>query len=101
MTVRYREFWGTDKRAALLETLDAEEALDAQYEQVKPVAANRFSFRPSKTEANYAAWPTIVELAEEEPISGLQEMRRGALMAYESDTLSDRMKAYFDKKVDW
>jgi len=43
----------------------------------------------------------VVELAEEEPISGLQEMRRGALMAYDKDTLRDRMTAYFDKKVDW
>ena len=53
MTVRYRDFWGTDKREALLKTLEDTETFDAQYEQVKPVSANRFSFRPSKTEANY------------------------------------------------
>ncbi|MGH9734210.1 MAG: type ISP restriction/modification enzyme [Candidatus Acidiferrales bacterium] len=101
VTVRYREFWGTDKRSALLKSLDAKETLNAQYQQVKPVAANRFSFRPSKTEANYAAWPAVVELAEEEPISGLQEMRRGALMSMDKESLSDRIKAYFDPKVDW
>ena len=101
LTVRYREFWGTDKREALLKSLDDKETLNAQYEQVKPAAENRFSLRPSKTEANYESWPAVVELAEEEPISGLQEMRRGALMAYESDTLRDRMKAYFDPKTDW
>jgi hypothetical protein len=50
---------------------------------VKPAAANRFSFRPSNTEVNYASWPAVVELAEEEPISGLHEMRRGALLAYD------------------
>ena len=43
----------------------------------------------------------MVELAEEEPISGLQEMRRGALMAYDKDTLHDRMTAYFDPEMDW
>lgn len=43
----------------------------------------------------------MVELAEEEPISGLQEMRRGALMAYDKETLRDRMTAYFDPKTDW
>lgn len=101
VTVRYREFWGTDKRAALLESIADKETLNAQYEQVKPAAADRFSLRPSKTEASYESWPAVVELAEEEPISGLQEMRRGALMAYESDTLRDRMKAYFDPKMDW
>lgn len=101
VTVRYREFWGTDKRVALLESLADKETLNAQYEQVKPAAADRFSLRLSKTEASYESWPAVVELAEEEPISGLQEMRRGALMAYESDTLCDRMKAYFDPKIDW
>lgn len=101
VTVRYREFWGTDKRASLLKSLADKESFDSQYEQLKPVAANRFSFRPSTTEADYESWPTVVELAEEEPISGLQEMRRGALMAYELETLRDRMMAYFDPEVDW
>lgn len=100
-TVRYREFWGTDKRALLVKSLADTETFDSQYEPVKPAAANRFSLRPSKTEAGYKLWPAVVELAEEEPISGLQEMRRGALMAYESDTLRDRMKVYFDKETDW
>ena len=101
LTVRYREFWGTDKRAALLKTLKNTENFDGQYEKVEPVAANRFSFRPSNTEVNYASWPAVVELAEEEPISGLQEMRRGALMAYDKETLRERMTAYFDAKTDW
>jgi hypothetical protein len=60
---------------------------------VKPVAENRFSLWPMKTEASYASWPAVVEFAEEEPFSGLREMRRGALMAYDSDTLFDRMAA--------
>jgi len=68
---------------------------------LKPASANQFSFRPSNTEVNYASWPAVVELAEEEPISGLQEMRRGALMAYDKETLRDRMTAYFDPKTDW
>jgi len=101
VTVRYREFWGTDKRAALLKTLENRENFDGQYEKVEPVAANRFSFRPSNTEVNYTSWPAVVELADEEPISGLQEMRRGALMAYDKDTLRDRMTTYFDPKTDW
>ena len=101
VTVRYREFWGTDKRAALLKTLENADNFDAQYEQVKPIAANRFSFRPSNTEVNYASWPAVVDLAEEEPISGLQEMRRGALMAHDKDALRDRMTTYFDPEVDW
>jgi hypothetical protein len=99
--VRYREFWGADKRALLLETLDKAGDFDSQYEQVQPGTENRFSFRPSKTAAHYADWPLVVELAEEEPISGLQEMRRGALMAHDLHALEDRMKTYFNAEVDW
>jgi hypothetical protein len=101
VTVRYREFWGTDKRAALLKTLENNDTFDEQYELVEPVAANRFSFRPSNTEVNYASWPAVVELARQEPISGLQEMRRGALMAHDKEILRDRLTAYFDPEVDW
>jgi hypothetical protein len=101
VTVRYREFWGTDKRADLLKTLENTENFDEQYEKVSPAAVNRFSFRRSTTEVNYASWPAVVELAEEEPISGLAEMRRGALMAHDKETLRDRMTAYLDPKTDW
>ena len=73
---------GTDKRAALLKTLENTGNFDAQYEQVKPVAANRFSLRPSSAEAHWASWPAVVELAEDEPISRLQEIRLGAGSAH-------------------
>ena len=99
LAMHYREFWGTQKREALLESLDDESG--AKYEAVKPEAANRFSFQPTQTEASYATWPAVVEFAEEEPISGLQEMRRGALMALDEETLSERMKTYFDPKLEW
>ena len=99
--VRYREFWGADKRTLLLETLDFEGDFDSQYQPVQPTKENRFSFRPIKTEGNYGEWPAVVEFAEEEPISGLEENRRGALMAYDKETLHERMTAYFDKQVDW
>ena len=99
LNLRYRELWGTQKREALLASLA--DASNVHYEPVNPSAANRFSFRPSKTTVNYSAWPSVVELAEEEPISGLQEMRRGALMAFDAGSLSDRMRRYFDKELDW
>jgi hypothetical protein len=99
LTVHYREFWGTRKREELLASLNDES--NAHYEQVIPTAEHRFSFRPAKTELNYATWPTVIELAEVEPISGLQEMRRGALMAFDKGTLCVRMKSYFDGKINW
>ena len=99
--VRYRDFWGTEKRAQLLSSLNYEGNFNAQYEDVKPNTANWFSFRPSRTEVQYKDWPTAVEFADVEPISGLQEMRRGALMAYDKETLEESMTTYLDKQIDW
>lgn len=57
--VRYREFWGADKRALLLKTLDDGEEFDAQYEKVEPVANNRFSFRPQRSRRTTANGPPL------------------------------------------
>jgi hypothetical protein len=99
--VRYREFWGADKRSALINSLEYEGDFDAQYQQANPSPQNRFSFRPTSSGADYRSWPMVTALCEEEPISGLQEMRRGALMAHEQNELQERMENYFNPEVDW
>lgn len=99
--VRYRDFWGADKRSALVKSLEFEGHFDAQYQDAAPTPQNRFSFRPTLSGIDYLAWPMITALSEVEPISGLQEMRRGALMSHEKEPLADRMKAYFDKNLSW
>lgn len=99
--VRFRDFWGSDKRAALIKSLDYSGEFDGQYEEAKPTPQNRFSFRPTLPGADYQSWPMITDLSEKEPISGLQEMRRGALMSHDKNTLQDRLQAYFDKSIDW
>lgn len=101
MKVRHRDFWGAEKRAALLGSLGYEGDFNAQYEEVKPDAANWFSFRPSRTMAHYKDWPAVVEFADAEPISGLQEMRRGALMAFEREPLEENIRTYLDRQIDW
>jgi hypothetical protein len=99
--VHYREFWGADKRSALIKSLDYDGEFDAQYEQANPSAQNRFSFRPTESGTDYLTWPIITALCEEEPISGLQEMRRGALMAHDQTELQERMETYFNPDIDW
>ncbi len=100
-TVRYRDFWGKDKRAALYETLEVEENFDEQYQLANPHRDNRFSFRPTKPGLVYQLWPMVNELASVEPISGLQEMRRGALIEHDKETLEERLKSYLDPETDW
>jgi hypothetical protein len=99
-TVRYRDFWGATKRQDLFYSLSASH-FDAAYKLAVPTAANRYSFRPENVSAAYASWPRIVDLCSAEPISGLQEMRRGALMAIDRVHLEERMQRYFDPAISW
>jgi hypothetical protein len=101
ITLRYRDFWGVEKRARLLDSLNFEGDFNSQYAALKPAAANWFSFCPSTATKGYGDWPFVTEFADVEPISGLQEMRRGALMAHDAKDLEDSLRAYFDKDIDW
>lgn len=99
--VRYREFWGADKRSALVESLKLAGDFDTQYELANPSWANRFSFRPTLPGAEYETWPMVTSLCEEDPVSGLQEMRRGALMDHDREILQSRIETYLNPEVDW
>jgi hypothetical protein len=96
--VRYREFWGTGKREALYGSL-ADPEMEATYDAAAPTLANRFSFRVHNFAADYSAWPTIRELADAEPFSGVQEMRHGELMAINRADLETRMRRYLEPTV--
>ncbi|RJO65974.1 MAG: DNA methyltransferase [Myxococcales bacterium] len=99
-TVRFRHFWGASKRADLLESLKAKR-FNATYDTPAPEASNRFSFKPMSASSDYLKWPRVVDLCAITPISGLQEMRGGAMMDIDKSTLERRMKAYFDPKLEW
>lgn len=75
--------------------------MNAKYDAVTPDKSNRFSFRLSHVTSQYKSWPKLIELSEQEPISGLQEMRKGALMSMNRDDLAERMVAYYDSEIDW
>jgi N-6 DNA methylase len=99
--VRFRQFWGVTKRADLVTSLNAEN-INVHYEQVKiEKIPCRFSFRPVEVSTSYKEWPRIVDLCEEDPISGLQEMRKGALMSTQKSVLEERMSKYYDPNVEW
>ncbi len=98
--VRYREFWGTAKRAQLLESVQSS-AFDDTYQPAAPDRSNRYSFRPVDVSATFLAWPTITELAAEGPYQGVAEDRRKELIDPDQSALEARMKLYFDRKVSW
>jgi hypothetical protein len=96
--VFYRNFWGTTKRVDLVDSLGAK-PFGSDYLTPNPTAENRYSFRNVMTSDAYMSWPRVTELAGEEPISGLQEMRRGAWIDIDRARLEMRVVQYFDPKV--
>jgi len=98
--VRFRDFWGVTKRADLLQSLEVPD-FDDQYEIANPADSNRYSFRPLAIDMEYLAWPRAVDLCGAPPISGLQEMRKGALMDMDREALDQRMRVYYDSSCAW
>ena len=85
-TVRYRQFWGVNKRKELLGTIAARKA-DAGYVHVKPDRQNRFSFVPESVAAHYVEWPSLTELCAIAPFNGPVERRGGSLISIDRGCL--------------
>jgi hypothetical protein len=87
-----------ERRRALVESL-YDPSAEEHYVTASPSAANRYSLRPQDVSADYAAWPRLVDVAEVEPFSGVQEMRKGALISIDRAPLEERMHRYFDASI--
>ena len=97
--VRFRQFWGSSKRADLLNSLSAPN-INSDYQFLQPVQDNRYSFRPSDVSRDYLGWPRLIDVFEEMFV-GLEECRGGALIDIDKDQLKLRMQKYLDQNVDW
>ncbi|MCL2001117.1 MAG: DNA methyltransferase, partial [Planctomycetes bacterium] len=89
-----------ERRRSLLASLKNKH-FDRQYEKVIPVKADRYSFRPGKVSKQYRQWPSLTDLCAVPPMNGLMEKRGGALIDIDRVALEKRMRAYFDRKLDW
>ena len=97
--VHFRQFWGVNKRAELLDSLAQLPVISPAYTTTAPEANNRFSFRPSDVTSEYLSWPRLIDLAETDGSQGLSEDRRKALIDSDRDVLKKRMQHYFDKQI--
>ncbi|PIG99739.1 type ISP restriction/modification enzyme [Deinococcus sp. UR1] len=95
-TVQYREFWGAGKGTQLL---DALHGTGPAYQPAAPTPANRHTFRPETSSADYQSWPKVVELAERDFFQGMDEDRGGALYDMQPQDLEIRMKSFFDTSL--
>jgi len=98
--VFFRQFWGAEKRAEMLESLKATE-FAKQYEEIAPEKNNRFSFCPSDVAGDYHGWARLTELGVETPSNGLMEKRAGALIDFDRAALEKRMRDYYDPNFSW
>jgi len=90
-TVRFRQFWGADKKQRLLESLQSGVP---EYEVVEPKPENWYSFKPAAANSQWFEWPALTKLVEDGPYQGLAEDRRKALIDADRDRLSERMQRY-------
>jgi hypothetical protein len=98
--VHFRHFWGNNKRAEVLESLNSAQ-FDAQYQASAPMPENRFSFRPSQVNPEYLTWPKLTEFCAIAPINGLMEKRGGALIDIDRNVLERHMEIYLDDTLSW
>ncbi|TSA55287.1 MAG: hypothetical protein D4R38_00840 [Dehalococcoidia bacterium] len=98
--VRFRQFWGSNKRADLLNSLNVPK-INNDYQPLLPVQDNRYSFRPYKVSADYLAWPSLEDLTDFKPTLGILENRKEALIDIDKHVVENRMKLYYDPNTSW
>ena len=94
--VRFRHFWGIDKRAELLDSLKTRR-FDATYTLACPSRENRLSFHPEDVGRHYASWPKLIDLCAVAPFNGPVERRGNSLIRYTSQIHEfECLRAYLD-----
>ena len=58
--MNFRDLWGKEKRAQLLD--EAEKDLTPDYTELHPALKLGLSFQPGAVESNYLSWPLLPEL---------------------------------------
>ncbi|SOJ56960.1 hypothetical protein MSIMFB_04438 [Mycobacterium simulans] len=96
--VEYRDFWGQSKREQLAAATSLPDA-GPNYEPLSPEEANWFRLLRWSPRPGYASWPAIPELCAEEPMLGLNENRRFALIDGDREGLISRMRTYLDPEI--
>ena len=96
--VRYRDFWGQDKREQLA-TATGDPNAGPEYEHLVPERANWFRLLHWQPRQGYADWPGINKLCAVDPMLGLNENRKFALIDSDREALEARMRTYLNSGV--
>jgi hypothetical protein len=89
--VQFRNFWGKNKRADLLDG-------GAPYQKLHPVPELGLPFAPAQVEAAYLSWPLLPDLF---PASfpGVKTSRDDVVVDIDRERLTRRMEQYFDPAI--
>ena len=94
--IELRQLWGRAKRAALVETADAEP--EALYDRIEPSLPLGLPFVRAAVSESWFGWPALPELF---PVSfpGVNTSRDRFLVDIDRDRLKERIARYFDPAV--
>jgi predicted helicase len=95
--VRYRDLWGRNKRAELLETARQEDG-DNLYDEVKPDVRLGLPFTSLQIAEDYASWSPLSDLFSFVS-PGVNTSRDLDLVAIDREKLEERMASYFDERL--
>ena len=101
--VRYRDWWGADKRQSLLHSLDDPQR-EARYARAQPAAGNKYSLKPTQVSAAYASWTSVAALCAHDPSLGILDNRKDGLVAIDRPALQAQISRYLDGTLsdeDW
>ena len=96
--VKYRDFWGVNKRAELEASL---ETGNPKHKTPAPQDWNRLMFCPLHVNGGYLQWPKMPEFFKVGELDGMVEKRGGALIDFCRASLERRMLDYHDPKISW
>jgi len=97
--VRYRDFWGTDKRQQLMAALEGE-AEGEEYATASPHPSIGNPFVAGAAEEGYFAYPLLSELFDR-AYPGVKTSRDEFLVDIDVRSLEIRIKEYFDQSIEY
>jgi len=94
--VRFRNKWGSGKRAEL--AAEARDGAEFEYQDLHPPLELGLPFQPSHVQAGYLSWPPLPRLF---PASfpGVKTSRDDVVVGVDREALISRMEKYFDPAV--
>jgi len=94
--LRFRQFWGKQKRKELLESLNRDDG--QSYRGLVPVSKLGLAFVPTVVGRGYLDWPKVPDLLPKS-FPGVKTSRDAALVDFDLTNLQKRMSAYFDPTI--